>query len=90
VGAVIDIGSAGIQFRGAPVTLMSEGVEALLRDCGADLEATLRAAADVDPSGCIVQSAVGAGMVWAERFGCTFEQGRHEGGAWSVFLPEER
>jgi hypothetical protein len=26
---VIDISSAGFQFRGAPVTLMSEGVEAL-------------------------------------------------------------
>jgi len=87
---VNDIRSLGLQFRGAPVTLMSDGVEALLRDCGADLEATLRAASDVDLSGCIVQSAVGAGMVWAERFGCTFEQGRHEGGAWSVFLPRER
>jgi hypothetical protein len=69
---------------------MSEGVEALLRDCGADLEATLRGGADGDPSGCIVQCAVGAGVIWAERFGCTFDQGRHEGGAWSVFLPEER
>ena len=87
---MIDIRSAGIQFRGAPVTLMSEGVDALLRNCGADLEATLRAAADVEPSGCIVQSRVGAGMVWAERFGCTFERGSHEGGEWSVFLPEER
>ena len=38
---MIDISAASLQFRGAPVTLMSEGVEALLRDCGADLEATL-------------------------------------------------
>ena len=92
---MIDIGSAGLQFRGAPVTLISEGVAAMLRGCGESVEvgigAILRTATDVEPSGCILQSsAVGGVAVWVERFGCTFEQGRHEGGEWSVFLPRER
>jgi hypothetical protein len=92
---VTDISSAGFQFRGAPVTFMGEGVAALLRCCGESVEtgldAILRTATDVEPSGCIVQSgAVGGVTVWIERFGCTFDQGRHEGGEWSVFLPSER
>ena len=90
---MIDISAAGLQFRGAPVTLMSEGVEALFRRCGQSAETgiglILRTAEDID--GCIVLSfAVGDVAVWAERFGCTFEDGHHEGGAWSVFLPRER
>lgn len=92
---MIDISCLGFQFRGAPVTIASEGVMALLgqsrgsQDAG--LRAILRAAADVEPSGCICQSrAVGDVTVWMERFGCTYEQGHHEGGAWSVFLPNER
>ena len=81
----------GFRFRGAPVTLISEGVEALLQRCGTDLDSILRTATDVEPSGCILQStAVGGVTVWVELFGCTFEQGRHEGGEWSVFLPRER
>jgi hypothetical protein len=92
---VIDISSAGLQFRGAPVTLMSEGVEALLRRYDLSVETSigliLGRAEDIESSGCIVLSfAVGDVAVWAERFGCTFEDGRHEGGAWSVFLPRER
>ena len=92
---MIDISAAGFQFRGAPVTLMSEGVEALFRRCGQSVETgiglILRTAADIESSGCIVLSfAVGDVAVWAERFGCTFEDGRHEGGKWSVFLPRER
>ena len=90
---MIDISSAGFEFRGAPVTLISEGVEALFRRCGQSVEGgidlILRTAADIED--CIVLSfAVGDVAVWAERFGCTFEDGRHEGGAWSVFLPRER
>ena len=92
---MIDISSAGIQFRGAPVTLMSEGVEALLRRYDLSVETSigliLRTAEDIESSGCIVLSfAVGDVAVWVERFGCTFEQGHHEGGRWSVFLPRER
>ena len=84
MASVIDIRSAGLQFRGAPVTLMSEGVEALFRRCGQSVETgiglILRTATDVEPSGCILQSsAVGGVTVWVERFGCTFEDGRHEG-----------
>jgi hypothetical protein len=94
-GAVIDIRSAELQFRGAPVTFMGEGVAALLRHCGESVEVglglILRTATDVEPSGCILKSrALGGMTVWIERFGCTFEQGRHEGGEWSVFLPSER
>ena len=91
--SVIDISSAGFEFRGAPVTLISEGVEALFRRCGQSTETgiglILRTAEDIEP--CIVLSfAVGDVAVWVERFGCTFEDGRHKGGAWSVFLPRER
>ena len=83
--------SAAFLFHGCPVTLISEGVEALLQRCGADLDSILRTATDVEPSGCILQStAVGGVTVWIERFGCTYEDGRHEGGEWSVFLPGER
>ena len=84
--------SAAFLFHGCcPVTLISEGVEALLQRCGTDLDSILRTATDVEPSGCILQSsAVGGETVWIERFGCTFEDGRHVGGAWSVFLPSER
>ena len=89
-----DVSSAGFELRGAPVTRTSEGVEALLRWYGARLKGLnliLRTAEDVEPSGCILQSsAVGGVAVWVERFGCTFEDGRHEGGKWSVFLPRER
>jgi len=91
---VIDISAAELQFRGAPVALMSEGVETLLRRCGAPvtgLDLILRTARDIDGSGCIFQSSAVLGVtVWIELFGCTFEQRRHEGGAWSVFLPSER
>lgn len=97
---MIDISSAGLQFRGAPVTLMSEGVETLLLVYLNDVmlglglilsDLILNTAGDVEPSGCILKSsAVGGETVWVERFGCTFEQGRHEGGEWSVFLPRER
>jgi hypothetical protein len=92
---VIDISATGVQFRGALVTLMGEGVEALLRRNGESVEvgigSILRTATDVEPSGCICQSsAVGGVTVWIELFGCTFEDGRHEGGEWSVFLPGER
>ena len=49
----------------------------------------LRTAEDIED--CIVLSfAVGDVAVWVERFGCTFEDGRHEGGEWSMFLPRER
>ena len=92
---MIDISAARLHFRGAPVTLMSEGVAALFRRYGGfrcgGLGLILRTATDVEPSGCILQStAVGGETVWVERFGCTFEDGRHEGGRWSVFLPRER
>jgi len=93
--AVIDISSLGLQFRGAPVTLVSEGAMALFRRCDENVETgvstILSTATDIESSGCIVLSfAVGDVAVWAERFGCTFEDGRHEGGRWSVFLPRER
>ena len=93
--AVIDISSSGFHFRGAPVTLVSNGVAALLHRCGEDIEIgvglILCTATDVESSGCILQSdAVGGVPVLIERFDCTFEQGRHEGGRWSVFLPSER
>ena len=90
---MIDISSAGLQFHGAPVTLISEGVEALLRWYGLHegLNLILRIATDIDGSGCICQSSAVLGVtVWIELFGCTFENGRHEGGEWSVFLPGER
>ena len=90
---MINISSAGFQFR--LVTLVSEGVAALLQRCGETVESglgsILRTATDVEPSGCILQSsAVGGVTVWVERFGCAYEDGRHEGGEWSVFLPGER
>jgi hypothetical protein len=98
---------AKIEFRGAPVTLVSEGVEALLsrtpllqaalaqlRWCGESaqigLDAILLTAADIEPSGCILQSKALGVTVQVERFGCTFEDGHHKGGEWSVFLPSER
>ena len=97
---MIDISAAGLQFRGAPVTLMSEGVETLLYRCGESVETgltvILHAATDtaeleyLDGSGCIFRVRAGGETVWIERFGCTFEDGHHEGGAWSVFLPSER
>ena len=68
-----DISSAGFELRGAPVTLISEGVEALLRWYGArlkGLDLILRTAEDVESSGCILQSsAVGDATVWVEK-GC--------------------
>ena len=94
--AVIDISSLGIQFRGAPVTLVSEGVGAILRlvnDVALGLDLILSSAAEVgepDESGCIFQSRVFGVTVWLERFDCTFEDGHHEGGRWSIFLPDER
>ena len=104
---MIDISALGFQFRGAPVTLMSEGVEELLgrtrmvraalaqlRWCGEKAEAPLDVillTATAMADDCIWQSrALGSVPVWIERFGCTFEQGHHEGGEWSVFLPGER
>lgn len=91
---VTDISSGDYQFRGTPVTLMSEGVEALLRRCGAPvtgLDLILRTARDIDGSGCIFHSSAVLGVtVWIELVGCTLEHGRHEGGEWSVFLPSER
>jgi hypothetical protein len=57
---VIDIRSTGLQFRGAPVTLMGESVQELLSCCGESvvtgLGSILRTATDVEPSGCILQS----------------------------------
>ena len=81
---MIDISGAGLHFRGVPVALMSEGVEELFRRCGQSAETgiglILRTAEDIEP--CIVLSfAVGDVAVWVERFGCTFQDGRHEGGA---------
>ena len=65
---MIDISSGGYQFRGAPVSLMSEGVEALLRRCGTPvtgLDLILRTATDIDESGCILQSSAVLGVtVW--------------------------
>lgn len=92
---VIDISSLGLQFRGAPVTLMSEGVEDLLRRSGESVETglglVLRTVTDLEPSGCIAHTfALGDVVVWVERFDCTYEHGRHEGGRWAVFLPRER
>jgi len=91
---VTDISAAGYRFRGTPVTLISEGVEALLRRCGAPvtgLDLILRTARDIDGSDCIFQSSAVLGVtVWIELFGCTFEDGHHEDGEWSVFLPRER
>jgi len=93
---MIDIRSTGLQFRGVPVTLMSEGVEALFRRCGENVGTgvgmILQTATDlVEPLGCILQSdAVGGVTVLVERFDCTYDFGRHEGGRWSVFLPSER
>ena len=90
MASVIDVRRAGIQFRGAPVALISEGVAALFSRCGG-LDSILRTATDVEPSGCLLQSSAVSGVtVWIERFGCTYEDGRHEGGGWSVFLPGER
>ena len=95
----IDASSAGFQFRGYPVTIISEGVEALLRCCGESTEtglaAILHTATDTaepdEPSGWIFQSrAVGGVTVWIERFGGMRERDRHEGGQWSVYLPSER
>lgn len=92
---VIDIRAYGIQFRGYPVAIVSEGVASLLGSAPEDaLRRILQQAVDAgesDESGCIFRSrAVGGVTVWVELFGCTFEQGRHEGGHWSVFLPRER
>ena len=48
---VIDISSLGIQFRGAPVTLVSEGVAALFHRCDQNVESgvglILRTATDI-------------------------------------------
>ena len=38
---MIDIRGAGLQFRGAPVTFMGEGVAALLRHCDESVETGL-------------------------------------------------
>ena len=97
MGAVIDISSAGLQFRGAPVTLMSEGVEALFRRCGQSTETgiglILRTAEDIEP--CIVLSfAVGdvavvyLGYDWTEPH--RFEAARKHWAPWTVDCPLTR
>ena len=52
---MIDISAAGLQFRGAPVTLISERVAALFRRCGQSAETgiglILRTAEDIEDCG---------------------------------------
>ncbi len=87
---MIDITSYRLNFRGYPVTLVSEGVAAMLAesshgpDC--DLSWVLRQAKDTAEAGDVFdwyfESSIDGRPVSIERFG--------EPSQWSVFLPGER
>lgn len=101
----LNVSRGGLIFRGYPVTVISEGADdALARAVAAApgtadvtlLLAMLRNATDTaepgEPSGWIFRSHIGTTEVWIERFGGVRDltAGTHEGGQWSVYLPEER
>ncbi len=98
---MIDISGLGVQFRGYPVTLLSEGAAQAIGtghwaqdDLTAALLRALRAARDTaepgEPSGWIFEADLDGTAVWVERFGGMRSQDSHEGGQWSVYLPAER
>ncbi len=91
---MIDISGLGFQFRGYPVTIATEGAMALLAGgVPSNLGRLLRESHDTagpdEPSGWIFESDVNGKVVWIGRFGGLRETGRHEGGQWSVYLPED-
>jgi hypothetical protein len=88
---MIDVTSYRLNFRGYPVTLVSDGVASLLSesshgpDC--DLSYVLRQAHDTaqppdEPSGWYFTSQLAGQTVSIERFG--------KPAMWSVFLTDER
>ena len=92
-----DIRHLELNWRGYPVTLLSDGVARLLGPSPqTELLVALASAQDTaepdEPSGWIFATEVGGEEVWVERFGGVrdFTTSRHEGGQWSVYLPEER
>ncbi len=101
----LNVSNSGQIFRGYPVTVISEGADDVLARAveaapgTADvtlLLAMLRDAVDTaeldEPSGWLFKSSIGGTEVWIERFGGVrdLSNDRHEGGQWSVYLPEER
>ena len=101
---------AGINFRGYPVTVVSDTVGQLLDQAATGL-ATFYTHAEAahmlilealgnakdtagpgEPSGWIFESILCGETVWIERFGGIrdLSSDRHDGGQWSIYLPEER
>lgn len=98
---MIDVTDLSIQFRGYPVTLLSQGayeliVKADTRPVEAhllDMLATARDTAEPDePSGWCFEAELCGEEACIERFGGMRDLSRdtHEGGQWSIFLPGER
>lgn len=97
---MIDATQLALEFRGYPVTVISEGVAELLpgdyHAASESLLATLSSAQDTaepdEPSGWIFESELAGKRIWIERFGGIrdLDRDRHEGGQWSVYLPSER
>jgi hypothetical protein len=94
---MIDVTSYRLNFRGYPVTLVSDGVAALLAESGhgsAWLSWVLREAADTaepgEPYGWLFSSDIDGHVVQVERFGGVRDDTGHHDGQWSVYLPGER
>lgn len=95
---MIDVTGYRLNFRGYPVTVVSDGVAALLAESShgpaCDLSWVLRQATDTagpgEPSGWYFTSDIDGTPVMIERFGGIRSADRHAGGQWSVFLPDER
>jgi hypothetical protein len=97
---VIDIGNLDLHYRGYPVAVMSEGVAVLIGDDSDGQAARLReiisraveTAGPGEPSGWIFESGLDGTTIWIERLGGMrdLDLDRHDGGQWSVYLPDER
>jgi hypothetical protein len=93
-----DVTGYRLNFRGYPVTVVSDGVAALLAEsshgAACDLSWVLRKAADTaepgEPSGWYFSSDIDGHAVMIERFGGVRDDTGHHDGQWSVYLPEER
>ncbi len=95
---MIDVTGYRLNFRGYPVTAVSDDVAALLAESShgpaCDLSWVLHQATDTaepgEPSGWYFRSELAGHTVMIERFGGIRSAGRHDGGMWSVYLPDER
>jgi hypothetical protein len=95
---MIDVTGYRLNFRGYPVTLVSDGVAALSQETGLGLGSALGpvlflatdTAGPDEPSGWMFTSELDGHEVWIERFGGIRDEDSHKGGQWSVYLPAER